>query len=78
MVVDADGAAQLFGGVLYLAEAIGNRTIEIDAGIPDADEGGVPFDYRLDMDAFILCAADGSVQEVPQDIRQHIFVGANS
>ena len=78
MVVDADGAAQLFGGVLHLAESVGDGAIEIDTGISDPDEGGVAFDYRLDMNTFILGAADGSVQEVPQDICEHIFVGADS
>ena len=65
MVVDADGGAHFFGGVLYLAESIGNGAIEIDAGIPDTDMGDAVPDYRLDMNTFILGAADRSVQEIP-------------
>ena len=75
-LVDADAAAQLFRRVLYLAEALRNSTIEIGAGVPNPDHRTIAFDDRLDMDAFLLGAMNDPVEQIPQDIGQHMLVDA--
>jgi hypothetical protein len=75
-VIDGDRAAQLFGGVLDLPEIIGQGTIEINTGITDADHSAVAILSRFDMDAFVLGAANGAVEEVPEHEGQEVFVGA--
>jgi len=75
-IIDADYAAQLFGGVLDLAEIIGEGTIEVDPGISDADHGVAVVPGRFDVDAFVLGAVHGAVEEVPEDKSQEIFVSA--
>jgi hypothetical protein len=75
-VINSDRASQLFSGVLHLPEIVGEGAIEIDTGIADADRGAVPISGRFDVDAFVLGAADGAVQEVPENESQEILVGA--
>ena len=64
-ILNADGASQLFSSMLYLAKTMTNGTIKIGSRIPDPDKGIIAFNDRLDVDTFILGAADSPVQEVP-------------
>lgn len=77
VIVDADGTADLLGGVLYLADAIGAAAVKIDTGIPDPDHNLVIHHYRLDVNAFVLGAVYCPVQEVPKDKSQQILVRTN-
>ena len=77
VIVDADGAADLFGCVLHLPEAVGAAAIEIDAGIPYPDHDILIRFYRLDVDALILGAVYGPVQEVPKNESQEVLVRTN-
>ena len=77
IIVDADGAADLLGSVLYLADTVGAATVKIDTGIPDPDHDLVIHHYRLDVNAFVPGAVYCSVQEVPKDKSQEIFVRTN-
>ncbi len=75
--VDADGAAELFGCILYLPEAIGAVAIEIDTGIADPDHGAFAHFNGFDVDTFALGAVNGAIQEIPQDKGQQVLVGAH-
>jgi len=74
-VIDADRATELFSGILYLPEIVGERTIEIYPGIPDADHGALADPDRLYVDAFVLRTIDSPVQQVPQHKGQQVLIG---
>lgn len=73
-IVDADGAADLFGSVLYLADTIGAAAVKIDTCVPDPDHDLVIDHYGLDVNAFVAGAVYRSVQEVPKDKSQQVLV----
>lgn len=73
-LVYADACAELFGGVLYLPETMGNGTIEISACISDPDHRAVAIDDGLDGNTFLLGGMDDAVEQVPQYIGQHVLV----
>jgi hypothetical protein len=75
-IIDADRAAQLFSGMLDLPEIIGKGSVEIDAGISDADHGVAFILSRFDVDTFVLGAVHGAVEKVPEDEGEEIFVSA--
>jgi hypothetical protein len=74
VIIDADGATDLFGSVLYLPDTVGAATVKIDTGIPDADHDLILHHYRLDVNAFVPGAVHCPVQEVPKDECQQVLV----
>jgi hypothetical protein len=66
-VIDADRAAQLLGGVLDLAEVMGEGAVEVDTGVSEADRGVAFGPGRFNVDTFVLGAVNGPVEEVPED-----------
>ena len=72
--IDADRAAQFFGRILNLAEAVGAAAIKINARIPDTDHCAFPDLQRFHMDAFILRAVHCLVQQVPKHECEQVLV----
>jgi hypothetical protein len=77
VVIDADGAADLLGSVLYLADTVGAAAVKIDTGVPDADHDLVIHHQGLDVNAFIPGTVYCPVQEVPKDKSQQVLVRTN-
>jgi len=73
-VIDADRAAELFSGILHLPEIVGERTIEVDPCISDADHCAIADQDRLYVDAFVLRTVDSPVQQVPQHKGQQVLI----
>jgi hypothetical protein len=74
-IIDADRAAQLFSSMLHLPEIVGQRTIEINPGIADADHGTLAHADRLNVNAFVLRTGDSPVEQVPQHKGQEVLIG---
>ena len=75
--VDADGTTEFFGRILHLAETIGGTAVKVDTGIPHSDHGAITQSQGFHMDALVLGAIHGLVQQVPQYESQQIFIGAD-
>src|SRR5579872_3017363 len=75
-IVDADGSAQFLRGMLDLPKIIGEGPVEIDPGIPDTDHCILAFPGGFHVDAFVLRAGDGAIQQIPQDESQQVLIRA--
>jgi hypothetical protein len=73
-LIDADAAPELFGGMLYLPETLGNGAVEVSARVSYPDHRPFPFDDGLDMDTFFLGGMDDPVEQVPKHVSKHMLV----
>jgi hypothetical protein len=60
--------------MLHLPETVRAAAVKIDTGIPDPDHGVLSHLYRFHMNALVLGAVYGPVQEVPEDERQQVLI----
>jgi len=74
VVVQANGSTQPFGCVLDLFVFMGNSMIKTCPHVFNTNHCSIGFSQCHDMDAFIFFAVDGAIDEVPQDISQHILI----
>jgi hypothetical protein len=62
--------------MLDLAEIIGEGAVEINPGVADTDHGVSGIAGRFDVNTFVLSAAYGAVEEIPENKSEEIFVCA--